>query len=487
MRFGVAGIFISRFLPGVRAVVPPFAGLVDLGWIRTLGPMGLASAIWYGGITMVGALLGAEWSRIVAIIAGVNRTLAIVARGGRGCGRDLVLARRRRRKQERVWHATRDALTQRRPRSSRAPSWPRGRPARPQPCWSWSWLTPTRCSRRAIARRSPRTCGSVGASAARPTRPSRTRGRAAQPFRRLCREGARALRPLQRLELVERMWLAAFSDGGAIGAHEDRLMSTAAELLGVDRAEVTEVRRRLSGNRARDDRRGLATRWIAPSGSRASATISASRPGTARTRWTPTCGISGGWASSRWRAGCASRPGHPHASSAISSTCSRTWGSAPRRSGAACPPSGPTTAFWPARAACATTPATGWKRHAAAGFCPTPSPWRRSSPSSRRRASTTRSPGAIARCWSWRTAPGCACPSSAASASPTCCSPRDLVRVFGKGAEGTAGPARTEDDRRGIGLPASAPPEPGSRDRAAAGCCSMRGESRSPGSAPGAS
>jgi len=27
MRFGVAGIFISRFLPGVRAVVPPFAGL----------------------------------------------------------------------------------------------------------------------------------------------------------------------------------------------------------------------------------------------------------------------------------------------------------------------------------------------------------------------------------------------------------------------------------------------------------------------------
>ena len=79
MRFGVAGIFISRFLPGVRAVVPPFAGLVDLGWIRTLGPMGLASAIWYGGITVVGALLGAEWSRIMAIIAGVNRTLAIVA------------------------------------------------------------------------------------------------------------------------------------------------------------------------------------------------------------------------------------------------------------------------------------------------------------------------------------------------------------------------------------------------------------------------
>ena len=49
LRFGIVGIFISRFLPGIRAVVPPFAGLVGLGAIRTLAPMGLASAIWYGG------------------------------------------------------------------------------------------------------------------------------------------------------------------------------------------------------------------------------------------------------------------------------------------------------------------------------------------------------------------------------------------------------------------------------------------------------
>ncbi|HET8833770.1 MAG TPA: VTT domain-containing protein, partial [Gemmatimonadales bacterium] len=52
LRFGVIGIFISRFLPGIRAVVPPFAGLVGLGAVRTFVPMGIASGIWYGSITL---------------------------------------------------------------------------------------------------------------------------------------------------------------------------------------------------------------------------------------------------------------------------------------------------------------------------------------------------------------------------------------------------------------------------------------------------
>jgi hypothetical protein len=50
----------------------------------------------------------------------------------------------------------------------------------------------------------------------------------------------------QRLQLVERMWAVAFSDGAdAIGRHEERLMHLAAELLAVGPAEVTELRRRL--------------------------------------------------------------------------------------------------------------------------------------------------------------------------------------------------------------------------------------------------
>jgi uncharacterized tellurite resistance protein B-like protein len=50
----------------------------------------------------------------------------------------------------------------------------------------------------------------------------------------------------QRIELVERMWTVAFGDG-AIGAQEARLMTVAAELLGLGPAEVAEVRRRVCG------------------------------------------------------------------------------------------------------------------------------------------------------------------------------------------------------------------------------------------------
>ena len=36
-RWGTAGIFLSRFLPGLRAAVPPFAGVAGLSAVRALG------------------------------------------------------------------------------------------------------------------------------------------------------------------------------------------------------------------------------------------------------------------------------------------------------------------------------------------------------------------------------------------------------------------------------------------------------------------
>jgi len=77
-RFGLAGIFVSRFLPGVRAVVPPFAGLVGLGPWRAIVPIATASALWYGAITVAGALVGAEWQRVSGWIADANRTLLLL-------------------------------------------------------------------------------------------------------------------------------------------------------------------------------------------------------------------------------------------------------------------------------------------------------------------------------------------------------------------------------------------------------------------------
>ena len=131
-------------------MVPPFAGLVHLSSMRTLVPMGVASAIWYGGITF--ARRGDRAPSGIGsctIIAGVNRTLGVIAGVRRDRGGDLVSgSRRRRRKQERVWHATRDALEPAAPSFLEGSEIAEGSARRPRPCWSWSSLMPIRRSRR---------------------------------------------------------------------------------------------------------------------------------------------------------------------------------------------------------------------------------------------------------------------------------------------------------------------------------------------------
>ena len=49
VRFGLAGLIVARLLPGFRSFTAPFAGLMRLGPVRTLVPIGIASALWYGG------------------------------------------------------------------------------------------------------------------------------------------------------------------------------------------------------------------------------------------------------------------------------------------------------------------------------------------------------------------------------------------------------------------------------------------------------
>jgi membrane protein DedA with SNARE-associated domain/uncharacterized tellurite resistance protein B-like protein len=108
LRFGVLGIVIGRWLPGIRAVVPPFAGLANLGVGRALIPISLASAVWYAAIALIGAAIGAEWPRIVTLMTQLNHTLAIVAVvlvvG------TVVLLWRQRRKGGRLWQALRRAM-----------------------------------------------------------------------------------------------------------------------------------------------------------------------------------------------------------------------------------------------------------------------------------------------------------------------------------------------------------------------------------------
>ncbi len=250
LRFGVAGIFLSRFLPGIRAVVPPFAGLINLGSVRTLVPMAVASAIWYGGITMLGALIGSEWQRILDIISGVNRTLTIATLLLAAAGLAVYLLRRRRRHRERVWHATREAL------DPQAPSFLAGTEiaegsARQSAAllvlelaYADPVLTPS--DREVVAAHLRERWGIGGPGMLpEPHSEDERRTRFAGYAERLRQRFGRG----QRLELVERLWTVAFSDGTTIGVHEDRLMHLAAELLGVAPTEVAEARRRLQAPR----------------------------------------------------------------------------------------------------------------------------------------------------------------------------------------------------------------------------------------------
>jgi len=78
-RHGVLGIFLSRFLPGVRAAVTPFAGVVGMPPMRALLPAASASAIWYAVLVGFGSFLGVNWETARALLDDANRVLAAIS------------------------------------------------------------------------------------------------------------------------------------------------------------------------------------------------------------------------------------------------------------------------------------------------------------------------------------------------------------------------------------------------------------------------
>jgi membrane protein DedA with SNARE-associated domain len=81
LRWGLPAIFLCRLLPGIRAIVPPFAGIIGLSPRRALIPIVGASATWYAFVTIIGVVLGAEWETMVRLLGAVNRILALVGIG----------------------------------------------------------------------------------------------------------------------------------------------------------------------------------------------------------------------------------------------------------------------------------------------------------------------------------------------------------------------------------------------------------------------
>lgn len=78
-RFGVGAVFLTRFLPGLRSVVPVFAGVTHQPFLPVALPIALASALWYGALVWAGREAGRNLDRVRAVLDDVNLVLLAVA------------------------------------------------------------------------------------------------------------------------------------------------------------------------------------------------------------------------------------------------------------------------------------------------------------------------------------------------------------------------------------------------------------------------
>ncbi|MEK6611613.1 MAG: VTT domain-containing protein, partial [Gemmatimonadota bacterium] len=77
--YGLAALFVSRFLPGLRAVVPPMAGAMRVPWLRTMAVLAVASAVWYGLIIWLAFRVGADWEQVKGTVHILGRRALLTA------------------------------------------------------------------------------------------------------------------------------------------------------------------------------------------------------------------------------------------------------------------------------------------------------------------------------------------------------------------------------------------------------------------------
>src|SRR3984893_15172289 len=80
-RYGFGGLFVSRFLPGVRAIVPPFAGAMKLPAIPVLFAVATASAVWFALITFLAFRAGDNWDVVQHYLVRSGKVAGAIAIG----------------------------------------------------------------------------------------------------------------------------------------------------------------------------------------------------------------------------------------------------------------------------------------------------------------------------------------------------------------------------------------------------------------------
>lgn len=78
-RFGALTVFLARFIFGLRVIAGPLAGVLRMPWRRFLLFNVLGATVWVIVISVVGALFGRHWERVMEVMGEVNTGILIVA------------------------------------------------------------------------------------------------------------------------------------------------------------------------------------------------------------------------------------------------------------------------------------------------------------------------------------------------------------------------------------------------------------------------
>ncbi len=65
-QYGWVALFLSRFIPGVRAMVPIAAGAMRVPLWETLGIMWISSFLWYSVLVWIAMKVGTDWENVKA-------------------------------------------------------------------------------------------------------------------------------------------------------------------------------------------------------------------------------------------------------------------------------------------------------------------------------------------------------------------------------------------------------------------------------------
>src|SRR5437763_3745308 len=78
-KYGFTGLFVSRFLPGVRAIVPPFAGAMRLPTFKVMLSVASASAVWFALITFLAFRAGDNWDLVERYLVRSGKVAGAIA------------------------------------------------------------------------------------------------------------------------------------------------------------------------------------------------------------------------------------------------------------------------------------------------------------------------------------------------------------------------------------------------------------------------